>query len=145
MESTQHTIQQVNRAIDKIVAKYPQNDDTIVFTDLHMKVLQDTGDLLTYDDDGKEINRCVIEEWINNKDDNFYPQVTILMRDCLKKKSDAIDSMGIAKPFSFVLENDDDETIAELYLADDETIIIGGDIMDNLDSDLNQFFEKLMQ
>ena len=52
--------------------------------------------------------------------------------------------MGISKPFSFVMEDDECETIAELYVADDDTIIIGGDLMGNLDSDLDEFFEELM-
>lgn len=144
MES-QHTIQQVNRAIDKIAAKYPQSDDSIVFTDIHLKVVQESGDLLAYDDDEKEVNRCVIDEWIGNSEDDFYTKVAQILRDCLQKKSDAIDLMGIAKPFSFVLENDDNETIAELYIADDETIIIGGDLLNDLDTDLDQFFETLMK
>lgn len=144
MES-QHTIQQVNRAIDKIAAKYPQSDDSIVFTDIHLKVVQESGDLLAYDDDEKEVNRCVIDEWIGNSEDDFYTKVAQILRDCLQKKSDAIDLMGIAKPFSFVLENDDNETIAELYIADDETIIIGGDLLNDLDTELDQFFETLMK
>ena len=53
--------------------------------------------------------------------------------------------MGILKPFSFVLENDEKESIAELYIADDDTIIITGDLMDGLDKDLDSFFEKLMK
>ena len=53
--------------------------------------------------------------------------------------------MGILKPFSFVLENDEHESIAELYIADDDTIIISGELMDGLDKDLNAFFEQLMK
>ena len=58
---------------------------------------------------------------------------------------DTIDGLGILKPFSFVLENDDKENIAELYVADDETIIIDGDLMEGLDKDLDSFFDKLMK
>ena len=49
------------------------------------------------------------------------------------------------KPYSFVLENDDKETVAELYVADDDTIIIGGDLMEGLDKDLDNFFDSLMK
>ena len=52
--------------------------------------------------------------------------------------------MGILKPYNFVLEDDDKENIAELYVADDDTIIIGGDIMEGLDKDLDSFLEKLL-
>ena len=45
---------------------------------------------------------------------------------------------------SIVLENDEGENIAELFLADDDTIIIGGDLMDGLDQDLNAFLNKIL-
>ena len=53
--------------------------------------------------------------------------------------------MGILKPFSFVLENDDKESIAELYVADDETIIIDGELMEGLDKDLDTFLDNLLK
>ena len=145
MESTPLTVQQINRAIDKIVAKYPASDEDIAFTDIHLKVVQESGEMLAFNDDEKEINRCVIEDWIDNNEDEFYPQVAQILRDCLQAKSESIHNMGIAKPFSFVLEDDDNESIAELFIADDETIIIGGDLMGELDSDLDSFFEDLMR
>ena len=48
------------------------------------------------------------------------------------------------KPYSIVLENEDNENIAELFLADNDTIIIGGDLMDGLDQDLDRFLDKLL-
>ena len=53
--------------------------------------------------------------------------------------------MSILKPFSFVLEDDDKETIEELYLVDDETVIIDPDLMEGLDKDLNEFLENLLK
>ena len=57
--------------------------------------------------------------------------------------SDTIDNLGIMKPYSFVLEDDERGNIAELYLADDDTIIIGGDLMEGLDKELDDFFKHL--
>lgn len=145
MEHSQQTIQQIERAIDKIINKFPQSDEMVVFTDIHLRVIQDSGEILAYDDDDTEINRCVIDAWIGNTDDNFYQNVASLLRQHLSSQNTRIDNMGIAKPFSFVLEDDERETIAELYLADDETIIIGGDLMDGLDNDLDTFFNDLMK
>lgn len=145
MEHSQQTIQQVDRAIEKVINKFPQSEDSVAFTDIHMKVVQDSGEILTYDDDDNELNRCVIDEWINNTDIDFYPQVAQLLRQRLHAYSDRIDHMGIAKPFSYVLEDDEREPVAELFIADDETIIIGGDLMGNLDEDLDSFFKELMK
>ena len=49
------------------------------------------------------------------------------------------------KPFSLVLEDDDKEPVGELYLADDDTVIIGGDLMKNLDADLDSFLDNLLK
>ena len=53
--------------------------------------------------------------------------------------------MSIIKPFSFVLEDDEKENIAELYVVDDDTVIIDPDLMQDLDKDLNEFLEKLLR
>jgi hypothetical protein len=52
--------------------------------------------------------------------------------------------MSILKPFSLVLEDDDKETIAELYVVDDDTVIIDEELMAGLDKDLDDFFAKLI-
>jgi hypothetical protein len=145
MEHSQQTIQQVDRAIEKTIAKFTGNDEPVVFTDLHFQVIQDSGEMLTFNDDDEEINRCVISDWIGNTEDDFYLQVASLMRQRLNLHAAQIEKMDIAKPFSFVLENDERESITELYLADDDTIIIGGDLMEGLDKDLDKFFEDLMK
>ena len=49
------------------------------------------------------------------------------------------------KPYSFVLEDDDKESIAELYVADDDTIIVGDDLMKGLDQDLDNFLDDLLK
>jgi hypothetical protein len=52
--------------------------------------------------------------------------------------------MSILKPFSFVLEDDERESITELYLVDDDTVIIDEELMSGLDKDLDDFLEKLL-
>ncbi len=145
MEHTQQTIQQVDRAIERTISKFPPKEDAVIFTDIHFRVIQDSGELLSFDDDGNEINRGVVDNWIGNTDENFYHKVTALLRQRLHKISDKIESMGIMKPFSFMLEDDESEPIAELFVADDDTIIIGGDLMEGLNSELDSFFEGLMK
>lgn len=145
MKLTERTSQQIERFITKIAQKFPTNEDTNILTDIHLRVIQDSGEMLAFDDDDQEITRCVIEDWIDNKEENFYEESIGILRKSLQQQHDIIDKMGILKPFSFVMENDDQETVAELYVADDDTVIIGGDIMENLDKDLDDFFAKLMK
>ena len=145
MKLTERTSQQIERFINKIAQKFPVNEDSNILTDIHLRVIQDSGEMLAFDDDDQEISRCVIEEWIDNKDEKFYEDIIGGIRKVLHNLHEKIDSMGILKPFSFVMENEDQETVAELYVADDDTIIIGGDIMANLDKDLDDFFTNLMK
>ena len=145
MKAAEQTIQQIERLIKKIAQKFPEEEDPTRLTDIHLRVYQDSGEILAYDDDDEEITRCVINDWIENKDADFYEHATNILRQVLKRHGKLVDKMGILKPFSFVLENDEKESIAELYIADDDTIIITGDLMDGLDKDLDSFFEKLMK
>ena len=144
MKATEQTLQQTERFIRKVVQKFPFNEDEAVFTDIHVRVSQDSGEMLAFDDDDREINRCVIDQWIENKDENFFDDVTATLRSELKKMSEPIDAMGIMKPFSFVLEDDEREPVAELYVADDDTVIIGGELMEDLDQELDAFLEELI-
>ena len=145
MNISEQTFQQIDRAIRKIEEKYPAPKEASLMTDIHIRVTQETGEMVAYNDDDAEINRCVIEQWINNSDDNFYDQIASVIRKCLNKQKDMIEQMSILKPFSFVLENDDKESVEELYLVDDETVIIDPDLMEGLSDDLDTFLEKLLK
>ena len=144
----EQTIQQVERFIRKVAQKFPaqpSEEDNTVLTDIHVRVSQDSGELLAFDDEDNEITRCVVEQWIDNKNENFYDEVAKTLRDIMRKNSETIDNLGVLKPYSFVLEDDDKENLGELYLADDDTIIVGGDLMENLDSDLDNFLDDLLK
>ena len=143
MKATEKTIKQVERAIRKIAQKFPANDDTSLLTDIHIRVLQESGEILAFDDDDQEITRCVVEQWIDNKDEDFYDQIAVILRNIFKRVHSEVDNLGIIKPYSFVLENDDKENVAELYIADDDTVIIGGDLMAGLEKDLDDFINDL--
>ena len=144
MKATDQTIQQIERAIRKIVAKFPASDEATQMTDIHIRVTQDTGEMMAFDDDERELDRCVIEQWIDNKDDDFYEQIPAVLRKCLDKHKDAIEEMSILKPFSFILEDDDKENIAELYVVDDDVVILDPNLMEGLDKDLDEFLDKLL-
>ena len=145
MKATEQTLQQIERAIRKITEKFPVREDASMLTDIHIRVTQDTGELMAFDDDDNEITRCVVEQWIDNKDDDFYDQIVSIIRRCLDKQKALIENMGLLKPYSFVLEDDDKETIGELYVVDDDTVIIDTELMADLDKDLDDFFEKLLK
>ena len=85
MKATEQTLQQIVRALRKVAEKFPQTEDAAVLTDIHIRVTQETGELMVFDDDDKELTRCVIEQWIENKEDNFYNDIANTLRSLLNK------------------------------------------------------------
>lgn len=145
MKASEQTTQQIERFLKKIAQKFPLNEETSLVTDIHVRVSQESGEMVAFDDDDKEITRCVVEQWIENNDEDFYESVHDILTTTFASMSKTLDNLGILKPYSFVLENDEKEGIAELYLADDDTIIIGKDLMEGLNTDLDSFFDSLMK
>lgn len=145
MKATEQTLQQVERALHKVAEKYPQTKEPSLLTDIHIRVTQETGELMVYDDDDKELTRCVVEQWIDNKDDGFYDSVAKILHTVLNKQKKLIEQLPILRPYSFVLENDEREHLSELYLVDDNIVIIDEELMAGLDKDLDDFLAKLLK
>ena len=141
MKANEQTLQQIERAIRKMSEKFPASEESTIMTDIHIRVTQETGELMAFDDDDTELTRCVVEQWI----DDFYPQITSILRRSLEKQKKTIEHLGILKPYSFVLEDDDKESIGELYVVDDDTVIIDEELMSGLDKDLDNFFKDLFK
>ena len=144
MTETEQTQQQIERFLKKVAQKFTANDCDMPMTDIHLRVSQDSGDLMAFDDGDDEITRCVIDQWIENKSDNFYQEAAGILRSELNRTKNVIENMSIMKPYSFILEDDDKNNIAELYLVDDDIAIIGGDLMHDLDKDLDCFLKDLL-
>jgi len=114
MKATDQTFNQIERAIRKIADKFPSSEEASLLTDIHIRVTQETGELTVFDDDDVEITRCIVEQWIDNKDDDFYPQIVSIIRRSLENQKTLVENMGILKPYSFVLEDEDKENMGEL-------------------------------
>ena len=135
------------RFISKIAEKFPTagEEEAKAVTDIHVRVSQDTGDVMAFDDDGKEITRVIVEEWMNSPldTDEFYDMVHKAFTPVIE---DGGTNIGIAMPFNYVLENESGKYITELYIVDDsETTIIGTPFMENLSQELDDFIEQLLQ
>ena len=145
MKANEQTLQEVERAIRKIADKFPPTDEASMLTDIHLRVNQDTGELVAFDDDDNEINRCIVEQWIDNKDDTFYADATSTLRMVLNKHQELIEGMSILKPYSFVLEDEDHENLSEELegFGENDTVIIDEELMKGLDKDLTDFMNQL--
>ncbi len=145
MKATEQTLQQVERALRKVAEKFPNTEESALLTDIHLRVTQETGELMAFDDDDNELTRCVVEQWIDNTDEEFYKHVAATLRSVINKHKQKIEQMSILKPFSFVLENDEHEHIEELYVVDDDVVIIDEELMVGMEKDLDDFLENLLK
>lgn len=103
---------------------------------------------MAFDDDDKEITRVVVEEWINASLDTdvFYNEVAKCLRAQIELFEQKPGALGIIEPYNYVLENEAAEHVAELYVVDDDdTIIIGHELMDGLDKELDDFIDNLLK
>ena len=115
MKATSQTIQQIERALRKIAAKYPQGREDLALTDIHLQVKADSGELLAFNDDDEELTRCVVEQWMDNGDENFYEEITPVLRQCIQGMKDTLEHLSLLKPYSFVLVDEDKETLCDLW------------------------------
>lgn len=145
MKANDATISQIERFIRKIAQKFTLEEEPTIMTDIHLSVSQDTGEMLAFDDNDNEITRCVVSEWIDYKEQDFYDSAAEAIRSVLENLHNLVDNLCILKPYSFVLENDEREHVSELYLVDSDIKIIGGDLMKGLDEDLDKFLNDLMK
>ena len=103
MKANEQTIQQIERFLKKIASKYPMSQEAEILTDIHVRVSQESGDIMAFNDDDDEITRCVVEEWIDNKDDNFYGNITNILRLELTKNKEQISKYLASGKKGFVI------------------------------------------
>lgn len=143
MTANEQTYQQIERALRKAASKFLPLTDCLPLTDIYLQVKQESGELLVFDDDDHELTRCVVEEWIGNRDERFYDEVQPILITALTRLKEVTEHVAVLKPYSYVLMGEDHETIADLYLVDDDTMMLSGDLMQGLEEDLEHFWQQL--
>ena len=61
------------------------------------------------------------------------------------KNGGDFDKLAILKPYSLVLVDDEKETIAELLLMDDDTLLVNEELLKGLDEELDSFLKELLE
>jgi hypothetical protein len=135
-------------AVQEALGRYLHGEENSVVTDIHFQPKSDSGELVIYNDDDEELARTILEEWVEYADDDFYAQVEHLLRTELNalKSQGALDKLCIMRPFSFVLVDDEKETVTDLLLMDDDdTLLLNEDLLKGLDEELDDFLKKLLE
>lgn len=119
-----------------------------VSTDFHLQPKMSTGELLVLNDDEETLSKVQVEDWSGINPEEFYLCCEVTLKKVLNQLRDAgeLAALHVAKPYSFVLVDNDKETIAELLLVDeDETMFLSDELLKGLDDELNAFLKDLME
>ena len=147
MKLSQQSLSTIESAIQKAVAKYVCGCDQTAVTDIHLQPDQTSGQLTIYNDDDEELANVMIEEWATYDGDDFMENVKPNLKSILCRMKDAgdFDKVTILKPYSFVLVDEDKETVAELLLIDDDTLLVDDELLKGLDKELDEFLKNLLE
>jgi len=144
MKATQQTLQQIQRAIRKVVDKYPATADPVL-TDLHMQVRPESGELRIFNDEMEELMRIVVDQWLEPTEEDLYDAAAIAIKQSIVSLRDEVEHMSILHPFSFVLMGEDGETMSDIYIVDDDQLILDTELLKGLDEELDEFLEELLK
>ena len=146
MKLSQQSLSAIEKSIQKAVNKYAGLPEQSIVTDIHLQPNQNSGDLIIFDDEDKELACISIEELANDDSDDFYEEMQHILQTLLSKLKEegTFDRLPIMTPYNFVLVDEDKETVAELLIVDDDTLIVNDDLLKGLDEELDTFLKDLL-
>ncbi|MDM8336690.1 hypothetical protein [Mediterranea massiliensis] len=147
MKLSQSSVTLLEDTIKKAVSNYTTGEEQTYVTDIHLQPDQNSGELSIFDDDDQELACSTIEEWTAYEGDDFYKNTESLLSSLLNQMNNegCFDKLNILKPYSFVLVDEDKETIAELLLMDDDTLLVNDELLKGLDEELDTFLKDLLE
>jgi len=135
-------------ALKAALGKLPlENGQSTIVSDIHLQPHLTSGELMIFDDDDHELSRAVVGEWTDCIPEEFYVQAEQQLRTLLQRleKEGALKGLPLLKPYSFVLVDDERETVSELLLVDDDTMMLSDGLLQGLDEELDAFLKQLLE
>lgn len=147
MKLSQSALSLLEDTIRQAIGKFSCGCEQSIVTDIHLQANQSAGEFLICDDEDEELAITIIEEWISYEGDDFYKSLERILGSILGnlKNEGLFDKLIIMKPFSFVLVDEDKETLAELLLIDDDTLLVNEELLKGLDEELDAFLKELLE
>ena len=148
MKMSEQSRASIVSALKTALCRYASEGDETVVTDIHLQPNSESGELIIFDDDDQELSRTIINEGVEYESDDFYTVVEPILRAEVEalKESGKLEKLCLMKPYSFVLVDEDKETVAELLLVDeDETLLLNDELLKGLDEELDAFLKDLLE
>lgn len=143
MSLSRETNDRLQDVIRKMTRNYITAEETRV-TDFHVKVNGETGDLTIADDDSTPLAHVHILEWEGTQDDAVFEKELRSVLAKMQKNGD-FDNLNIAKPYSFVLVDDEEKAIVDLLIIDDDTMMLNEDLLAGFNEEMDNFLKHLLE
>lgn len=148
MKVSEKTRAAISSSIKEAVCRYVSCEDKSYITDIHILPKQDSGEFIIFNDDDEELVHTIIDEWIDSDDEDFIQCIEGVLRSELSALKDEgyLDKLSLLKPYSFVLVDEDKETVSELLIMDDDdTLLLNEELLKGLDEELDTFLKDLLE
>lgn len=147
MKLSQQSQSLIESTIRKAISKYACSCEQTIVTDIHLQPICDSGELFIFDDNDEELACAAIEEWLIYNGADFYKEVERTLHLVLNRMRENrnFDKLSIMQPYSFVLVDEDKETITDLLLMDDDTLLVNEELLKGLDEELDNFLKELLE
>ncbi len=142
LQSQKDIMAALQTAIGKLAA---QGGNTLI-TDIHLQPVRQAAELFILDDEDQILASTPVAEWVDCDFEAFYTDAETQLRPLVKElqQSGQLDALPLFKPYSFVLVDGERETVCELLLVDDDTVILSNELLKGLDEELDDFLKKLL-
>lgn len=134
-------------ALQTALGQLSANGHSSVITDIHLQPRMGEAELFVFDDDDNELAHAVVNEWRDCIPESFYAEVSRQLSEVIRvlEEKGGLESLPLVKPYSFVLVDDERETVSELLLVDDDTMLLSDGLLKGLDEELDAFLKQLLE
>ena len=145
MRLSESSFQQIKALINDALKEFHRPQEQAVVTDIHIMPIRETGEVPVSDDD-HDLASTRLSDLVEIPEEDFYQVMEKSLRRILRDidEIDPLENLAIWKPFSFVLVDDEGETVAELMLFDEDNTLLTQGLMQGLDEELDTFLKDLL-
>ena len=133
MRLSESSFQGIKALIVDALKEFQRPQEQSVVTDIHIMPIRETGEVTVSDDD-RDLATTQLPDLAEIPEDIFYEVMEKALRRILRDIDEVqpLESLAIWKPFSFVLVDDDRETVAELMLFDEDNTLLSQSFLKDL-------------
>jgi hypothetical protein len=147
MEISEKSLEQIKKTIQEATSRYAFEVESPIVTDFQVYVDQESGEFIISNDDDEQLGQCIIKECMDYEGEEFFEEIQTSLRMLFAEMNanKNFDSLIVFRPYSFILVDAEGETISDLLLIDDDTLVLTEGLLTGLDEELNDFLTHLLE